>query len=237
MEAEKPVSSRLIKQERKKIVRQTFVFVGAAIVLILIFIFVVLPLFIRFINSVLNTNPIAEDEVSMLQPPVLSAPLEATKSAQLKIYGYDSPGHEIVILLNGQEHARTLTAEDGSFVADVELTEGENSLNTYAIDSEDNESEPGQNYIIILDTEKPALTVTEPQEGATINSRDRLVTVAGNTGPGSKIYVNDRVVFPGTDGTFTTRHSLADGKNEIIVKAVDEAGNETEQKLTVEYVP
>jgi bacillopeptidase F len=231
------VSSRLIKQERKKLVRQTLIFVMAAVVLVLIFIFVILPLFIRFINGVLNTNPITEDDSVMLQPPVLSAPVDATNSAQLKIDGFDSPEHEIVVVLNGQEHTRVQTSEDGSFSADVTLTEGENSLSAYSLDLEENESKAGENFTIMLDTEKPTLTVTEPVEGATINSRDRLVTVAGTTDAGSKVYVNDRVVFPAADGSFSTRHTLVDGKNELIIKSVDKAGNQIEQKITVEFTP
>jgi bacillopeptidase F len=237
MDSEKHVSSRLIKQERKKLVRQTFVYIGAAIVLVLIFIFVVLPLFIRFINSVLNTNPIAEEEAALLQPPALSAPIDATKSAELKISGYDSPEHQVVIVLNGQEHTRVSTAADGTFSADIALTEGENSVSGYSIDNKENESPPSDGYTVILDTEKPTLTVVEPTEGATINARDRQVTVAGTTDVGGKIYINDRVVFPNADGTFSAKHSLTDGKNEITVKAVDKAGNETIQKITVEFTP
>ncbi|MDQ5951066.1 MAG: hypothetical protein QG639_343 [Patescibacteria group bacterium] len=212
-------------------------FIGAAVILILIFMFVVLPLFIRFINSVLGTNPIAEDETVFLQPPVISAPVEATNSAQLKIDGYSSAGHEVVVVLNGQEFTRVPATDEGTFSADVELTEGENSLTSYSIDSEANESDAGQNYLIVLDTEDPKLEVTSPKEGDRIDTRDSVIAVEGSTDPGSRIYVNDRTVFPGSDGTFSARHSLKEGKNEILVKARDEAGNETELKLTVEYSP
>lgn len=237
MESKRPISSRLIKQEGKKIARQTMLYVGAAVVLILIFIFVVLPLFIRFINSVLGTNPIAEDDTVFLQPPVISAPVEATNSAQLKIDGYSVAENQVVVLVNGQEFTRVSANEDGTFSADIELTEGENSVTSYTIDPKANESEAGQNYVIVLDTEKPKLEVTTPKEGDTIDTRDSVIGVEGSTDPGSKIYVNDRVVFPNADGTFAARHSLSEGKNEIIVKARDEAGNETEQKITVEYSP
>lgn len=230
-------SSRLIKQERKKLVRQTVVFSLAAIALILIFIFVILPLFIRIINSVLNTNPIQEDESVILQPPAISAPVEATMSAQLKINGFDAPDHQIVIMVNGQEQSRVLTTPDGTFVADVTLTEGQNSLNSYSIDKDQNESKTGQDYIVTLDTEKPALTVTEPADGATISTKDHLISVKGTTDAGTKVYINDRVIFPSADGSFFTQQSVVDGKNEITVKAVDEAGNETQTMITITFTP
>lgn len=236
MEAKKPVSSRLIKQEGKKLVRQTIVFIGAAIVLILLFIFVVLPLFIRFVNSVLGTNPIAEDETVFLQSPVISAPVEATKSAQLKITGYSTPEHQVVLVLNGQEHARTSVAGDGAFSSEIKLREGENSLTSYSIDKKDNESKTGQTFTIILDTEIPNLEIEKPSEGEKIDSRDAVVTVEGKAEGASRVFINDRVVFPESSGAFRTQHSLTEGKNEIKVKAVDEAGNENEQIITVEYV-
>jgi len=215
--------------------RQIFVFSGLAVILTAIFIFVILPLFIRFINAVLSTNPIAEDETVLLQPPVLAAPVEATNSAQLKINGFDSVGHEVVIVLNGGEAGKVSAKEDGSFEAKVNLTEGENSITSYAIDEKDNESKTGQSYLVILDTEKPSLTVAEPLDSVTIASKDKLVTVAGTTEPTARIFVNDRIIFPNAEGGFSTRVNLNDGTNEVTVKATDDAGNTTEIKLTVNY--
>jgi len=229
------VTSRLIKNERNKMLRQIFVFSGLAVILTAIFIFVILPLFIRFINAVLSTNPIAEDETVLLQPPVLAAPVEATNSAQLKINGFDSVGHEVVIVLNGGEAGKVSAKEDGSFEAKVNLTEGENSITSYAIDEKDNESKTGQSYLVILDTEKPSLTVAEPLDSVTIASKDKLVTVAGTTEPTARIFVNDRIIFPNAEGDFSTRVNLNDGTNEVTVKATDDAGNTTEIKLTVNY--
>lgn len=237
MDATRSTSSRLIKQERKKLVKQTYLFVVAAIVLVVVFIFVVLPLFIRFVNAVLSTNPVADDEIVLLQPPVLSAPLDATKSATLNISGFDSPNHEVVIVLNGQEHKRVVTQQDGSFATDVSLTEGDNSLTSYSVDEDKNESKTGQTFSVLLDTEKPTLVISEPEDGATISSRDKLVTVAGTTDPQSRVFINDRSVFPNAEGVFSGKHSLVDGKNEIKIKAIDDAGNETGQMITVEYRP
>lgn len=237
MEPKRRVSSRLIKQEGKKLVRQTVVFIIAAVILALIFIFVVLPLFIRFINSVLGTNPIADDEAVFLQPPAISAPVAATNSAQLKISGYASPEYTVVVVLNGQEFTRANAESDGTFSATLELTEGENSISSYAIDQGENESSVGQSHLVVLDTEKPELEVTSPKDGDRVDTRDSVISIEGSTDAGSKIYVNDRVAFPSTDGHFTARHSLSEGKNEITITSVDEGGNQTELTITVEYAP
>lgn len=233
MDSDKRVSSRLIKQERKKITRQILWVITWAIILVLGFIFVILPLFIRFVNDVLNTNPIEEEDTIILQPPVLSAPVEATNSAQFKIDGYADPQEEIVVVLNGQEHARTATRDDGSFTAEMVLTEGENGFTTYAIDSEKRESKTGQEYRVNLDTEKPLIEVTEPENGKEFSSKDRTITISGKTDKDSKVYVNDRVVFPDSEGNFKTQFSLQSGENEIKIKAVDEAGNTTEEPRKV----
>lgn len=235
MDSDKRVSSRLIKQERKKITRQILWVITWAIVLVLGFIFVVLPLFIRFVNGVLNTNPIEEEDTIILQPPVLSAPVDATNSAQFKIDGYADPQEEIVVVLNGQEHMRTTTREDGSFTAELVLTEGENGFTTYAIDSEKRESKTGQEYQVALDTEKPLLEVAEPEAGKEFGSKDKTITISGKTDKGSKVYVNDRVVFPDAEGGFKTQFSLQSGENELKIKAVDEAGNVTEETRKVKY--
>lgn len=235
MASERRVSSRLIKQERKKLTKQIFWFTTMALVLGLIFLFVVLPLFIKFINGVLNTNPIAEEDTIILQAPVLSAPVEATNSAQFKISGYADPDQQVVVVVNGQEDARVATDEEGAFTAEISLTEGENGFTTYAVDTEERESKTGQDYIVILDTEKPVLEIEQPEDGKEFNSKDNPIIISGKTDPGSKVYVNDRMVFPNSDGSFRTSFSLANGENELKIRAIDTAGNETEVVRKVKY--
>jgi hypothetical protein len=49
----------------------------------------------------------------------------------------------------------------------------------------------------------------------------------------TKVYVNERLVFSGVDGTFSSSVSLQDNKNDLKILAIDEAGNRTEQLITV----
>ena len=231
----KRVSSRLIKQERKKITKQIVWFSSMAIVLVLIFLFVVLPLFIKFVNGVLNTNPIAEEDTVILQPPVLSAPVSATNSARFKIDGFADPKEKVYVILNGQKHNESSTNDDGSFSVDVLLTEGENSLTTYAVDEKDRESKTGHEYTISLDTEEPELEVTEPEDGREYNAKDSPIIITGKTEPNAKVYISERVVFPDSMGDFRTNLSLANGENEIKIRAVDKAGNYTEIIRKVKY--
>lgn len=233
MDSSRRVSSRLIKHEKQKLTKQIFWFSALAVALVVLFIFVVLPLFIRFVNSVLDTNPIAEEDTIILQPPVLSAPVSATNSAQFKINGFADPDEEVVVVLNGREHTRTNTEEDGSFSAEILLTEGENSFTMYAIDAEDRESRAGQEYRVSLDTEEPLLELAEPEDGREYGSKDTTAVIAGKTDPGSKIYVNDRLNFPDAEGNFRIQYTLKSGDNELIIKAVDNAGNYTEVERTI----
>ncbi len=227
------VSSRLIKKERSKLVKQTMWMVGGGIVLVAAFIFLVLPNFFRLVNAVLNTNPIAEEEAVIIQAPDLVAPISATNSAELKVSGVGTSNMKTIIVVNGTPGPETTAGDDGSFSSSIELTEGENTLAAYSIDDNGNESKVGRSYTVILDTKKPSVEVLEPTEGQEFDSKQTLITVKGNADPDSKIYLNDRFFLPKADGSFSTNYSLNSGENILIIKVIDEGGNQVELERKV----
>lgn len=231
------VSSRLIKKERTKIVKQTVWFVVFGVILVLVFIFFVLPLFFRVIDSILNTNPLPEEESVILQAPVLVAPVAATHSAELKIEGIGQPKTKAVLVVNGEKGPQVDTADDGSFSGVVQLTSGENSIVAYTMDEKENESNPSRDYRVILDNEAPKLELKEPEEGKTFDSKQKLITVSGTTDPGVKLYLNDRFFSPKADGGFSTTFSLNDGENILKIRAIDQAGNQSEVERKVTFKP
>lgn len=231
------VSSRLIKKERTKIVKQTVWFVIAGIVLVLVFLFFVLPMFFRVIDSILNTNPLPDDETIILQAPVLVAPVAATHSAELKIEGIGQPNTKAILVVNGAKGPEVDTAEDGSFSTTVQLSDGENNIVAYTADDKENESSPSRDYRVLLDMEAPELELKEPEEGATFDSKQKLITVSGMTDPSAKLYLNDRFFSPKADGSFSTTYSLNDGENVLKLRAIDMAGNQTEVERKVTFKP
>lgn len=229
------VSSRRAKVEEKKMVQQTVVFAVSAVVLGIIFFFVVIPGVVRFIGGLYGGPTIQEDDV-IPQVPLISAPLSATSSAELVLNGFSQKDMTIVIVNNGSEATRIHTEEDGSFKAEVTLQEGENKLAAYAIGAKDKESAISQEYAILFDNKKPKLEISEPKEGTSVQGNtNRNITIKGTTDPDTKVYINDRLIFVNDDGTFSTTHRLDVGDNGIAFKAIDQAGNQTETKVTVKF--
>ncbi len=227
------VSSRLIKKERSKLLKQTIWFVGGGLVLVIGFIFFILPNFIRLVNGVLDTNPIPEENAVIIQPPELVAPVTATYSAQLTVKGVGTFGMKSVLVVNGTQGSEITPEADGSFSSPIELSEGENSITAFTKDDTGHESKIGRSYTVILDTQAPPLEVTEPQDNQEYESKQSTITVAGKSEPNTKIYVNDRFFLPRADGSFSTTFSINQGDNPLKIKAVDQAGNQVEVSRTV----
>jgi hypothetical protein len=222
------VTSRLLKKEQKKLLKQTVWFIVGGIALFLGFLFFVLPNFIKIINSVLNTNPLPEEEAMILQAPVLVAPVTATFSAELAIQGISQPGIKNIVIINGTPGPEVTSGDDGAFSATVPLTEGENSFTVYSVDEKGNESSTSKEYKTLMDAKNPDLEVSEPKDNQEYDFKSKLITVSGKTEPTAKIYLNDRFFLPKADGTFSTTFSLNTGENVLKIKVVDEAGNKTE---------
>lgn len=228
------VSSRLLKKEQKKLLKQTIWFVGGGIALVAAFIFFVLPNFISLANSVLDTNPIVEDETVILQAPVLVAPVTATFSAELEVSGVSQAGMKNVFVVNGSAGPEAVSKEDGTFSSKILLTDGENSFSAYAVDDKGNESPASRAYVTILDNHAPTLEITEPQDKQEFDEKHKLITIQGKTEPNVKLYINDRFFLPRADGSYSTTFSLAGGENKLIIKAIDQAGNQTQIERIVQ---
>lgn len=118
----------------------------------------------------------------------------------------------------------------------VELTDGINDFTVRLVGpGGESDSSPVVRYV--LDTKKPAITLTSPKDGATINrksvsiegrSQGRSTLMARNTTTGESI-----VGTADVDGRFVLALPIAMGTNKVTVQATDPAGNVGEKKLTV----
>lgn len=227
------VSSRLIKKERQKLTKQIIWFSVLAFLLVLFFLFVVLPIFVRIMNGIINTNPISDDDGTVfIQAPVISAPPDFTDSASLTVSGFAASNSEVIFVVNGREAQNVSANEDGSFEASLSLTEGENSIAAYS-KIEDNESPVSRQLVVVLDTEIPDIEVTSPEEGQSFNLKDESIAVSGKTDPEAKVYLNGRLIFPNAEGEFSTRYQLQSGEQTITIQAIDQAGNQIEVTRTI----
>ncbi len=234
------LTSRLAQRERSKLLRQTVFYLIGAVIVCAGFIFLVLPSFIKIINVVFGGAPSIEisDDIPP-QTPVITAPVPATSSAQLSVKGFTEPQGVVVIVLNGQQVLNDVTAkDDGSFETTLALTEGVNTFSLFARDAAKNESQVTKTYSVLLDTFAPELIVDKPTDKqSVVGKNNQTMSVVGSTDPENKIFINDRLVFPNSEGDFSSTYRLNDGDNTLVIKAVDKAGNLTEKSLMVTFKP
>ena len=231
------VPSRKIRKEKKKAIAQSIIMIAVAIILFFAFIFVIIPGFFNlFTNFLDSSSPFQETDTIPPQIPIVSAPISATNSAQLKVTGFGEPESFVIFVLNGSKQEKVKIATDGSFEVPITLTEGENVLRAYGVDDAQNESATTKDYVTLFDTTAPILEITEPTDGTKFESRaNESVTIQGKTDDGetgTRIYINDRVVFPKDDGTFSYTYRLSEGENKLQIKALDRAGNSSELEIT-----
>lgn len=229
-------SSRLVRNEQRKLVRQTFFLGGLAVVLLAVFLFGLLPLFIRLTSP--GAQPLLSNQDTIPpQVPVISAPLKATNSAEVVVDGFGEAGSEAVLIVNGQESGRTVVDEaEGTFQFQAPLNNGENSISVYAVDEAGNESASSRSYSVTVDNEAPTLTIEYPTDGETITLlKNQTITVKGLTEPGASIKINGRIIKASSEGSFSLAYQLAEGMNQLNIQAIDEAGNQVEQLISVTY--
>lgn len=227
-------TSRRVKQEEKTALRQTVMFGLAGIVLAVVSVFIIIPGIVRFIGALSSVPTETEDSLPP-QIPQFSVPAEATSSATITLSGFTTPKATVYILKNGSE-AKTVDADDsGNFSTSLDLEQGENHISAYAKNGE-LESDVSREYTTIFDNQKPEIEVTEPTENQSIQGKkNQNVTVKGKTKPGSRLYLNDRLIFLQEDGMFETTHRLENGQNNLSFKVIDKAGNEAEKVVSVSF--
>lgn len=172
-----------------------------------------------------------------LAPPVLNIPYEATNTAQINIPGFGTPNSKVELFIDDDLKQTVDVTNDGSFdFENVFLSLGTNNIYGKTLDEQGRESLPSKVVKIIYDSEKPPLSINEPEDGK-IQGGDKKVKVAGRTDSGVKIFINDTQVIVDKDGNFAFDQALNDGENSIFIKAIDTASNITEEERRVTYIP
>lgn len=202
----------------------------------------VLPYFIGGLGLIKNiTSPrkanIKQSEDVAIAPPVLNIPYEATSTAQINITGFTTPNLKVKLYIDDDPNQTINASLDGSFTFEnITLNLGTNNIYGKTLNG-DKESLPSKTIKLILDNEKPPLSINEPEDGKKIQDGDKKVKVSGKTDPDAKVFVNGAQVIVNRDGNFSTDQPLNDGDNTISVKAVDTASNFTEIQRSVYYTP
>ncbi len=192
-----------------------------------------------FISSVKNSGQtsVKEDFIPP-GPPLIYLPYEATNSATISISGYAEPGVTVFMTLNSGPIKNIVAADDGSFlIADVPLKDGDNNFTAVAVDAAGNKSQPADVRTVYYSNKPPKLEINSPNKGQNFAGSNNRIEVKGLTDPQAKIMINDRQAIVGGSGNFSYWMGLNSGENKITVLAIDEAGNEQQQELTINYSP
>jgi bacillopeptidase F len=214
--------------------------------LIILFLFLLvrfgLPGLIRlaaFIGDLRSSSqPIEKQDQLAPRPPILNPVPEATTSADINLSGYAETGATIKLSVRGITVSDNVADNEGGFeFLAVHLREGENEIFVVAIDDQGNVSEESTSYKITVDKTAPKLSLESPADGDRFFDNDNPISIKGSSEEGIGLRINGRFLRPNSDGSFEMSLGLSEGDNEIEVKAVDHAGNETVKKVTVNYTP
>lgn len=169
-----------------------------------------------------------------IDAPVITSPEMGllTNEADISVEGTASPTTTVQLENNGEAVGSTEIGDDGKFTIPTELTEGENEF-TVVSTLDGNTVGESEAVTVTLDTETPELTIDNPKNEDKINRE--TVTVEGTVADEHLdfVEVNGQKASV-TDGSYSKRLLLDNGKNEIEVVAQDEAGNSTSQSVTVQ---
>jgi len=231
--------SRINQKKQSKALKQSLLLTLGGVLILSLFFIGILPLSIRIYDTLSKKNTIVENQdVFPPQIPVLLPLPEATNSATLSIAGYGEALSLIKLYKNNIAVSDIEADDSGNFSFDsIFFSEGEHTIHVTSSDLAENESK-SQQQTIIIDTEAPQLTVEQPQPDQTVTRRrEQVIPVKGITDPNSQVFVNDKLLIVDSAGNFSGQFSLQEGENKLLFKAVDKAGNATEQELIVHFNP
>lgn len=138
-------------------------------------------------------------------------------------------GRALQYSLNGATIKTEPLEPSGAFTAALALREGTNTIGIALLSGGDVVA--STTHTVVLDRTPPALAISRPQPGATVDAKD--VVVAGTAEAGSTVTVDERTVVTTLEGIYSDSFSAEPGTVEITVVARDRAGNETTQKVSI----
>lgn len=231
-------SRKAVVQERKNI-RKAAIYILLTIAGVLFFIFLGIPLIARtasFIAELRKSNkPIEKTDTTPPASPSIIPPPDYTNQPKVEIKGSTEPGITIIVKANSKTE-EIISTKEGIFTYTFALSKGENQISFIAKDNSGNESQESQVYTIIYDNEPPEVTISSPQDGASFyGSKQRQIVIQGKVKDAETLKINERIVVIENDGDFTYAVTLQEGDNNFEITAIDKAGNQTTERLTVQF--
>jgi bacillopeptidase F len=213
--------------------------IAISILSIVFLFFVGIPLvgkFAAYLGDLRKFNKTStSDDQTPPAPPKFNSFSDFTNKKSFDITGTAEAG-AVIKLTFGNEEKENITDKNGNFNFNVDLTSDENSFSAVAVDQAGNISQPTKTYKISFDDKPPELTITKPEDGASMfGITQRQLTIQGKTDPDTEISINERFVSVDSEGQFQFTSTMSDGQNQFNIKATDQAGNVTEKSITVNF--
>jgi len=229
--------SRLKRKTEQEVTKKT-VFLGFLTIVFAILILVFgLPFLIKFSVFLGSTKGNAVDKTKTLPPlaPRLVLPFEATNSGKISVNGFAEPQVTVELFKNDVSVGKTQVTDNGDFgFGGIGLDNGDNNFSALASNDKNGDSEKSTPIDVVYDTESPYLELTNPTEtDLSVDYAD--FDIIGKTDKGMSVSVNDKIAVVDDRGNFKLKWQLSTGKNSLVVKATDEAGNTTSKTVSITY--
>mgnify|MGYP000462908736 CR=1 FL=1 len=235
------MQTRLQRKQEKDKLKQAVKYLALTLTLLFLLIKFGLPWLVNLVafwgRLKTNQQPI-EIEQKLITPPKLDYIPEATNSSSLNISGWSQPETTIKLYIKNINVKETISDRQGWFeFKNIHLAEGESEIYVEATDNQGNLSQPSNSLLIIVDSQKPEISLNQPKENERFFDKDNPITISGQTEPNSKVTVNGRFAMINNEGRFEVEVYLTEGDNQLEIISLDQAGNETRKNLTVSYTP
>ncbi len=231
--------SRISKYNESKNRKTTILsIIGIVIVLFLVLkfglgILVNLSLFLSGGGSQTN-NSQNTNQINYVSPPLLNPIVTATNSANIIISGKNDKNNTVYLYINGTIVDQTQVQDNGTFNFSETLTKGNNQI--YAVSEyKGKKSQASDNFAVYFANSQPTLDVSSPSDGQSFKKDQNTANVAGKTDSGVKVTVNGFWAVIDDNNNFSYTLPLQNGDNQIKIIATDQAGNQTEKDLKVNY--
>ncbi|MFZ5845234.1 MAG: hypothetical protein ACOY0S_02080 [Patescibacteria group bacterium] len=224
-------SSRLSRYEERRQKRRLILALAGSVGLILflfIFGFKILVGFSLFVDRLRGNPRQAQNTPELIQPPQLDPLPLATNSGKIKVSGRGQTGLTLLVYQNEVEIKKLTLSDDGTFkLADLSLTEGNNTFSAKLIDEKGNISDLSNVVNVTFKKTPPALEVNSPMDNSEVRGETNMITVSGKTSEDATVTVNERLAVVKSDGSFNYNYTLTEGDNLLKIVATDVAGNQT----------
>ena len=220
--------SRLAKTENKKAVKSTMFYV-VLIMGLIVFLFVLGIPALGQLTNILSQFTSSDQTISNADGPPPSSPNinslpDFTNERKLVVSGSTRAGYTVVLHLN-DELKEVISDADGNFSSSFGLKDGSNSFYATVIDKSGRESVQTKASSIVFDNKPPKLEIISPQNDKVFfGSQNQKKKIQDGIEGSASVSINEHVVV-----------LAGDGKNDYKIKVRDEAGNEIETLLTLNF--